>query len=154
MNYYFARQMSNRSRTDSESIAHQLHSAAVHLLRSLRRADAGAGLNGPRLSALSVIVFAGPVTLRELAAAEQVRPPTMTRIVNALEKLDLVAKLADAEDRRSIRISATMKGKRTLIAGRNRRIRPLAEWIERLNVRERESLRAAAGAIGKMMQTK
>jgi DNA-binding MarR family transcriptional regulator len=76
----------------------------------------------------------------------------MTRIVNALEELGLVAKAKDAEDRRNISISATMKGKRTLIAGRSRRIRSLAERIERLDAREREALQAAAGAIRKMMQ--
>lgn len=139
-------------RTNSESIAEALHSAAVQLLRSLRRADAGGELNASRLSALSVVVFAGPISLGALAAAEQVRPPTMTRIVNALEELGLVAKAKDAEDRRNISISATMKGKRTLIAGRSRRIRSLAERIERLDAREREALQAAAGAIRKMMQ--
>ena len=152
MIYYFARKMSNRTRTDSASVADELHSAAVHLLRSLRRADAGGGLNGPRLSALSVVVFAGPISLGDLAAAEQVRPPTMTRIVNALEGLGLVAKVRGAQDQRSIRISATTKGKRILIAGRNRRIQWLAERIERLDGRERQALKAAVGAIGKMMQ--
>ncbi|MDQ3996553.1 MAG: hypothetical protein M3303_05995, partial [Gemmatimonadota bacterium] len=66
-------------------LADRLHSAAIHLLRRLRREDARTGLSGPRLSALSVVVFAGPLTLGELAAAEQVRPPTMTRLVRALE---------------------------------------------------------------------
>jgi DNA-binding MarR family transcriptional regulator len=114
--------------------------------------DAGAELNAPRLSALSVVVFGGPISLGALAAAEQVRPPTMTRIVNALEELGLVAKLRDPEDGRNISISATMKGKRTLIAGRNRRIRSLANRIERLNPRERDTLQSAAAAIRKMMQ--
>jgi DNA-binding MarR family transcriptional regulator len=140
--------------TNSESVAEELHSAAVQLLRSLRRADAGAELNAPRLSALSVVVFAGPISLGALAAAEQVRPPTMTRIVNALEGLGLVVKMRDAEDGRNISISATMRGKRTLIAGRNRRIRLLAERIERLDARERAALKAAAGAIRKMMQAR
>jgi DNA-binding MarR family transcriptional regulator len=152
MIYYFCKEMSTRMRTNSESIAEALHSAAVQLLRSLRRADAGGELNASRLSALSVVVFAGPISLGALAAAEQVRPPTMTRIVNALEELGLVAKAKDAEDRRNISISATMKGNRTLIAGRSRRIRSLAERIERLDAREREALQAAAGAIRKMMQ--
>src|SRR5258708_598947 len=95
----------------AEAIAEELHSAAVRLLRSLRRADAGGELNAPRLSALSVVVFGGPISLGDLAAAEQVRPPTMTRIVNALEELGLVAKVRDPDDGRNVRISATMKGK-------------------------------------------
>jgi DNA-binding MarR family transcriptional regulator len=152
MIYYLHREMSTSKRTNSESIAEELHSAALHLLRSLRRVDMGADLNAPRLSALSVVVFGGPISLGALAAAEQVRPPTMTRIVNALEQLGLVTKLRDPEDGRNISISATMKGKRTLIAGRNRRIRSLAARIERLNPRDRDTLQSAAAAIRKMMQ--
>src|ERR687883_145288 len=76
-------------------LADRLHSAAIHLLRRLRREDARTGLSGPRLSALSVVVFAGPRTLGELAAAEQVRPPTMTRLVQALEREGLVARDPD-----------------------------------------------------------
>ena len=76
--------MSTINLEESEILADVLHSAAIHLLRKLRREDAASGLNAPRLSALSVVVFAGPVTLGELAGAEQVRPPTMTRIVDAL----------------------------------------------------------------------
>ena len=67
--------MSRKTSKRDEELAGRIHSAAIHLLRRLRREDAGSGLNAPRLSALSVIVFAGEVTLGELAAAEQVRPP-------------------------------------------------------------------------------
>src|SRR5918992_1439308 len=70
--------------------ADRLHSAAIHLLRRLRRVDVASGLTAPRLSALSVVVFSGPLTLGALAAAEQVQPPTMTRIVGALEAAGLV----------------------------------------------------------------
>ena len=65
-------------------MAANLHSVSIRMLRTLRREDDGIGLSAPRLSALSVIVFAGPLSLGELAAAEQVRPPTMSRIVEAL----------------------------------------------------------------------
>ena len=65
-----------KTRDEAEVIADRLHSAAIHLLRRLRREDATTGLSAPRLSALSVIVFGGPLTLGELANAEQVRPPT------------------------------------------------------------------------------
>ena len=63
----------------------RLHSAAIRLLRSMRTLDTQAGLSGPKLSALSVLVFGGPATLSALADAEQVRRPTMTQLVNALE---------------------------------------------------------------------
>src|SRR5919199_1876113 len=80
------------------AVADRLHSAAIHLLRRLRKVDEASGLSAPRLSALSVLVFAGPRTLGELAAAEQVRPPTMTRLVRALERSGLVTREHDPDD--------------------------------------------------------
>jgi DNA-binding MarR family transcriptional regulator len=128
-------------------MAESLQSAAIHLLRKLRRPDARSGLNAPRLSALSVIVFGGPLTLGQLAAAEQVRPPTMTRIVHALEAKGLVRKSANAEDRRTIHLSATMKGKRVMVEARERRVRSLTKQIGKLSREEQETLRAAIGLM-------
>jgi DNA-binding MarR family transcriptional regulator len=128
-------------------MAESLQSAAIHLLRKLRRADARSGLNAPRLSALSVIVFGGPLTLGQLAAAEQVRPPTMTRIVHALEAKGLVKKVANPEDRRTIHLSATMKGKRVMVEARERRVRSLTKQIGKLSREEQETLRAAIGLM-------
>src|SRR5207248_940098 len=85
--------------------ADRLHSAAIHLLRHVRKQDAASGLTAPRLSALSVVVFAGPLTLTALAAAEQVRPPTMSRIVAALESAGLVAREPSSRDQRASVIS-------------------------------------------------
>ena len=45
------------------ALATRLHAAAIRLLRTLRREDDGTGLSAPRLSALSVIAFAGPLSL-------------------------------------------------------------------------------------------
>src|SRR4051794_41857953 len=84
--------MSRRIPEDAKVVADQLHSAAIHLLRSLRREDTASGLSAPRLSALSVVVFGGPLTIGALAAAEQVRPPTMTRLVAALQAQGLRAR--------------------------------------------------------------
>jgi DNA-binding MarR family transcriptional regulator len=139
--------MSTGKRVESEATAESLHSAAIHLLRRLRQADASSGLNSARLSALSVIVFAGPITLGRLADAEQVRPPTMTRIVNALEAKTLVTKNASASDRRTIHLSATMKGKRLLLEARRRRIRSLARQIAILSPHDQKALHAAAAIL-------
>jgi len=144
--------MSTARKRDAEETAERLHAAAIHLLRRLRQADAASGLNGPRLSALSVIVFAGPLTLGRLAEAEQVKPPTMTRIVHALERKGLVRRRANPEDRRTIDLEATRKGKRVMLEARARRIRPLAEGIGRLRRKERESLNAAAGILNRLIR--
>ena len=103
-----------KTQDEAEVIADRLHSAAIHLLRRLRREDTKSGLSAPRLSALSVLVFGGPVTLGELANAEQVRPPTMTRLISALEAEGLVSREADPDDGRLTRIRATPKGRALL----------------------------------------
>jgi DNA-binding MarR family transcriptional regulator len=144
--------MSNEILTNSENIADQLHSAAIHLLRKLRKEDEGSGLNAPRLSALSVIVFGGPITLGDLAAAEQVRPPTMTRIVSALEEQGLVTRKQDAKDRRSTFLSATAAGKKLLMEGRARRVRTLAKQIAALNRERRSTLQEAAEILKEVIR--
>src|SRR5438445_3264537 len=90
-----------------EDLADRLHSAAIHLLRLVRVQDAATGVAPARLSALSVIVFGGPVSLNDLARAEQVRPPTMSRIVDALEAKGLARRRTNQQDRRAVLIEAT-----------------------------------------------
>jgi DNA-binding MarR family transcriptional regulator len=143
--------MTNNSQKKPQMIAEQMHSAAIHLLRKLRREDAESGLNAPRLSALSVIVFAGPVTLGDLAAAEQVRPPTMTRIVDALVKQGLVTRSRNAEDGRSTRIAATAAGRKLLMQGRERRVRALATQIAALSLRDRSALEESAEILKRVI---
>ena len=127
---------SRRRERDALALADQLHSAAIHLLRHLRKEDAASGLSAPRLSALSVVVFGGPITLGQLARAEQVKPPTMTRIVTGLEKDGLVRRKGDDRDRRLTKIHATPKGEKVLVAGRARRVELLASAVERLGATE------------------
>ena len=126
---------------ESLVLADQIHSAAIHLLRHLRKEDDASGLSAPRLSALSVVVFGGPVTLGQLARAEQVKPPTMTRIVTGLENDALVRREGDKRDKRLTRIYATPKGRKVLMAGRARRVELLARAVENLSARELAGLR-------------
>ncbi|HXG72503.1 MAG TPA: MarR family transcriptional regulator [Gemmatimonadaceae bacterium] len=116
-----------------EKEADRLHTAAIRLLRTLRKQDDAGGMSAPRLSALSVVVFSGPLTLGGLANAEQVRPPTMTKIVTALERSGHVRRRSDKRDARLTLIVATAKGKRTLAAGRRRRVAALASAIRSLD---------------------
>jgi DNA-binding MarR family transcriptional regulator len=135
---------------DPAVVADRLHSAAIHLLRRLRRADAASGLTAPRLSALSVVVFAGPLTLGALAAAEQVRPPTMTRLVAALEADGLVRREPRPQDRRSMLIRATDAGQQLLAEGRARRTASLARQLTALPRAELAALARAAELIDRL----
>jgi DNA-binding MarR family transcriptional regulator len=128
-------------------IANRLHSAAIHLLRRARRVDAESAVPAPQLSALSVIVYGGPVTLGALAAAEQVRPPTMTRLIAAMEAARLVSREPDPVDRRVVRIVATAHGRRTLEDGRDRRIGAIAEELQALSAAELRAIDRALDAI-------
>ena len=116
--------------------ADQLHSAAIHLLRRLRVGDRESGIGPAQLSALSVLVFGGPRSLGELADAEQVRPPTMSRIVSGLERAGLVRR-EPTEDGRRLRLLATPKGTKMLWEGRRRRVASLAKALELLGETDR-----------------
>ncbi len=124
-------------------IADRLHSAAIHLLRRLRTEDTASGLTAPRLSALSVIVFGGPITLGDLAAAEQVRPPTVSRLVRGLEAEGLVGVSTDPRDGRVRLAQATTRGRRLLQEGRERRVSRLASELDRLPEPDRRTLARA-----------
>ncbi|HET8921466.1 MAG TPA: MarR family transcriptional regulator [Candidatus Acidoferrum sp.] len=119
--------------------ADKLHSAAIHLLRRLRARDREMGVGPAQLSALSVLVFGGPRSLGELAAAEQVRPPTMSRMVASLVRDGMVRRHA-TEDGRSMRLEATAKGTKMLWEGRKRRVESLARTLASLSEQERAQL--------------
>lgn len=130
--------------------AEAIHSAAIHLLRRLRREDAASGLTGPRLSALSVIVFGGPIALGALAAVEQVRAPTMTRLVAALEADGLVAREPDPRDGRGVLVSATAAGRQLLEEGRSRRTSALVQQLSALSPDELVTLCDAAAILERL----
>ncbi|WP_028062890.1 MarR family winged helix-turn-helix transcriptional regulator [Solirubrobacter soli] len=128
-------------------LADRLHSAAIHLLRGVRREDAAAGVGPSQLSALSVLVFGGPLTVGRLAEIEQVRSPTMTRIVTSLETAHLVTRESHPEDARATLITATDAGRALLIEGRRRRVGVLQQRISDLSATERDVLERALDAL-------
>src|SRR5499425_1221721 len=132
-------------------IADKLHSAAIHLLRRLRVRDRESGIGPAQLSALSVLVFGGPRSLGELADAEQVRPPTMSRIVSGLEKAGLVERKATADGRR-VSLVATAKGTKILWEGRKRRVESLANALAALDVSERGRLSELAELLPEIVR--
>ena len=137
--------------TQTEELADRLHSTAIHLLRQVRIQDAASGLAPARLSALSVLVFGGAMSLNELARAEQVRPPTMSRIVDALESANLIRRTVNPQDRRAVVLEATEKGTAILWQGRKRRVKFLAKHLSRLSEQERNKINDAIKAIQKAM---
>ena len=138
---------------DVLGIADRLHSAAIHLLRRVRKQDVATGEGPARLSALSVLVFGGPKTLGELAAAEQVKPPTMSRIVGGLARSRLIEITADPHDARRRRIRATAKGTRLLHKGRQLRIEYLASHLEMLAPEELAKLGEAVEILKKLLES-
>jgi len=136
-----------------EELADRLHSTAIHLLRQVRVQDSATGLAPARLSALSVLVFGGAMSLNELARAEQVRPPTMSRIVDALESEGLIRRTVNQQDRRAVVLEATEKGAAILWQGRKRRVKFLAKHLSGLSEQERKQINDAIKAIQKAMTT-
>jgi len=114
-------------------VADRLHSAALHLLRRLRIEDDVLGVSPPRLSALSVVVYAGPLAIGALATAEGVAAPTMTRLVDGLEHDGFVRRRRDPADARGVLVEATPAGKRILTRGRAQRVQTLAAGLATLS---------------------
>jgi DNA-binding MarR family transcriptional regulator len=138
---------------EAVALSDGLHSAAIHLLRRVRQQDAATGEGPARLSALSVLVFAGPKTLGGLAAAEQVKPPTMSRIVAGLIRSRLVEINPDPDDARRVHIRATPKGTRLLQEARQRRVGYLATRLADLSHAEMGKLADVVKLLQRILAT-
>ena len=124
----------------ADGLAPALRMAILRLVRQLRQQDAPTGLTISQLSALSVVAMKGEITLGELAAAERVQPPTMTRVAASLESQGLVERISDVNDRRIIRLRPTDTGLATLTESRSRRTAYLALRLRELSGDDREVL--------------
>lgn len=139
--------MPSTDNLETADVADRLHSAAIHLLRRVRKVDEETGLTAARLSALSVLVFGGPTNLGSLARAEQVSAPTMSRLVDALERDGLAVRESNADDRRSVVVRATPAGRRILARGRARRVAELVALLRSVTADELTTLDAAARIV-------
>jgi len=139
------------SPADAVATADRLHSAAIHLLRTLRRTDARLGVGPAQLSALSVLVFGGARSIGALAKAEQVRVPTMSRLVASLERDGLAVRAADPRDGRASIVRATLRGRRVLLRGRALRTAELARRLTALAPADRAALDQAAALIERLI---
>lgn len=138
------------SATELSSVASALNSGAIHLLRSLAAVDRQAGLTRARLSALSVLVFGGWRTLGDLAAAEGVAGPTMTRIVDGLIAEGLAERRPHPTDGRAVTIAATPTGDALMRAAQQRRIETIVRALAGLPAEERGALISAAGLLDRL----
>lgn len=132
-------------------LAGRLRLAVARLARRLRQ-QSGEGLTPSQWSALATIERAGPITIGDLARCERVQPPTATNAVNRLERERFVARTADPDDRRSIRVSVTPTGRRLLQRTRSRKDAYLDRRLRTLSDHERATLARAAEILERLAQ--
>lgn len=137
------------SAIDTTDVADRLSLAVVRLARLLRQQDEGE-LTPTMRAALGTISREGPLTLGEVAAIEQVAPPTVTKVVGKLEDAGLVERENDENDRRICRVSLSDAGRRRLDSDRKRRRAWLTGQVERLDAEELERLDAAVEIIERL----
>jgi DNA-binding MarR family transcriptional regulator len=150
MSSRFATRERRAGKAANHSLAEMLHRGAIGLLRGVKVADQETGVSPQRLSALSVLVFGGPQSLASLATAEGVKPPTMSKLVAELENIGLVEKSPDPQDGRGLVIAATARGRKVMLAGRDRRLALLTHRLAGLSERELARLEAAAPVLLKL----
>jgi len=122
----------------------------MRLARRLRNEREDTSLSLNQLSAMGTLARLGPITLGELASAERIQPPSMTRTVSALEQRGLVARESDSDDRRLVIVRLSDEGKRMLAADRRRRDAWLNQRLRELTPDERELLRRAVPVLEKL----
>ena len=125
--------------------------SVARMARLLRQQDQS-GYGPTLIAALSTISKEGPITLGELAAREQVAPPTITKVVEKLMASGLVARTADATDRRVSRVAVTRKGAKQLDVYRTRRTEWLEGRLQSLTDDERHRLEAAIDVLEKIIE--
>ena len=131
-------------------LAAGLRMVVMRLARRLRQQAEGE-VTPSQLSALASVDHLGPITLGELAAAEQVQPPSMTKIVGGLEAHGFVIREVDANDRRIARLRLSEEGRRFLTRSRTRRNAYLAERLRRFEPEERALLEQALPLLERLM---
>jgi len=130
----------------------QFHHLAIVMLRKLRNVDEANGFSGPRASALSVLVFRGPQSLGELAAAEGVKPPTMSRLVKAMHAEGLVESQVAKHDQRAVRIAPSAKGRRLMLRAREKRLAAIRELLRDASAEEKKALETVVGLLGRALR--
>ena len=131
-------------------LANALRPTVARLARRLRQQDR-TGLGPTMTAALASIAKHGGLTHGELAAIEQVAPPTITAVVGKMESLGLVTREPDVNDRRVTRIRVTPAGTLHLDEVRSRRTSWLASQLAALTDDERRRLTEAVDVLAKLV---
>ena len=134
---------------DAPALAARLRLGVTRLARRLRQ-EAEAGVTPSMLSALSSAERQGSLTMRDLCNAEQVQPPTMTRMVAALFEACLFVLEADPSDGRAACVIVTPEGRRLLERSRRRKEAYLAKALRSLEPEELRTLEAAAEILERL----
>ena len=120
----------------------------------MRKVDEANGLAGPRASALAVLVFRGPQSLGDLAAFEGVKPPTMSRLVKAMQAEGLVESEAAQHDQRAVRIAASARGRRLMLRGRAKRLAAIRELLRDASAEEKKALETVVELLARALLAK
>ena len=142
------------SRTDS-GLASSLRVSVARLSRRLRTeagGDGGPAVSIGGISVLGLLFREGERTVGQLAAAERVQPPSMTRTVNCLEQEGYVERSAHPTDGRQVLVRLSTKGEELVRAERRRRDAWLAKRLHELTPEERQLLRQAAPLLDRLSQ--
>lgn len=130
-----------------ETLGGQVRVAVTRIARQLRAQRGDADLSEGQLAVLTTIARHGPMTPGALADHERIRPPSMTRTVNALVELGLVTKVGDPDDRRLVVVDLTDAGRAEVHETRRRRDAWLTCELERLTDAERHLLAEASALL-------
>ncbi len=141
------------SRTDA-GLASELRLSVMRLRRRLageRHPDNALSIN--QMGVLGVLYrTGGALTVGELAAAERVQPPSMTRTVNCLEDSGDVVRRPHETDGRQVVVELSEQGRARVLADRERRDAWLARRLQELTPEERAILRQAAPILANLAQ--
>jgi DNA-binding MarR family transcriptional regulator len=133
-----------RTTLDAAALAHDLRIAVMRFSRRLRSQRVDTSVTLTQLSAMSTLKRRGAMSAGELAAHERVQPPSMTRVVAALEAVGLVSRTPHPTDGRQVVIALTPAAHELLEAEARAREAWLSGRLQRLTPQEREVLREAA----------
>ena len=134
----------SRTTLDTAALAHDLRLAVMRFSRRLRNQRVDTSVTLTHLAALSTLKRHGPMSPGELAAHERVQPPSMTRVVVALEGMGMVTRTPHPTDGRQVIIGLTPAADDLLSAEARAREAWLSGRLHQLSPQEREILREAA----------